>query len=157
MSYKKYRIIDKIKINQSIVKNKLKSPEERKIAYLELKRLNLLKKPGSILKRPDYEMIKVNPKAHKPYEHNYMVYETNKKNNVKVNKITHGKISYKKEIPSLHDGVRANYIGLKPIDKDRYNKDLKYYDFYESNLEILDGEKKEILLSINKIKNTTTR
>ena len=134
------RIIEKIKINQSIVKNKNVLPIERRNAYLELKRLNSLKKSGSIIKIPDHEMFFINPKQHKPYEHNYFVFNTDEKNNVKVNKITHGKISYKKEIPSLYDYVddKSTYIGLKIIDsyqrKDKFNKPFKFYNFYESNL-----------------------
>lgn len=148
---KKRPIIENIKIYQSIVKDKTKTSKQRRMAYLELKRLNTLKETGSFLKMPDYKMINVS-KKHKPYEHNYFVYSTDKKNNVKVNKVTHGKISNKKYIPSLN-----SYIGLRIIDsyqrKDKSNFPLKYYDFHESNLNnmISNNEKNNILSGIRSL------
>lgn len=135
----KKRIIDKIKINQSIVKNKANTPAERQRAYLELKRLNSLKFQGNIVKRPNYEMFPSNPKKDRTYEHNYLIFNTDKKNNVLVNVITHDKnIRNKMEVKSISDGMNPSFIGLRLVNKSRSksnkNKNLKFYDFYESNL-----------------------
>ncbi|HHX80378.1 MAG TPA: hypothetical protein GX692_04890 [Acholeplasmataceae bacterium] len=71
------KIIDKIRINQFMVKNKNCSPGQRRKAYLELKRLNFLKEPGNVLMMPDVNMAYMY--SDHGQIHHYLVYRTDKK------------------------------------------------------------------------------
>lgn len=128
------RIIDKIKINQAIVKDKNKTPTQRRAAYLELKRLNSLKNPGNILKRLNREMWNVNSKYDDTIVHHYLVTDFDK-NYVKVNLITHSKkIKPRYKIEELSTKDKPSYLIKKPRETDFKKRKLKFYDFFESKL-----------------------
>lgn len=148
---KKKRIIDKIVKNVAITKNKKNSQQKRESAHNELKRLNRLKEPGNIVKRSNREMWGKNPKTDKTYEHNYLISEVDKKNNVKVNLITHSKIRPRKSIKSLSTEDKKSYLIKKQKEVDFKKRKLKFYDFNETpiNKRVPNSEKKALLKSVD--------
>ena len=79
---------DKIRINQSLVHNKNVSPEDRRNAYLNLKRLNDILKPGGIVKAKNSKIRDIyndNPKD----VHHLIINDVNKDNSFITNTISH--------------------------------------------------------------------
>ena len=119
---------DKIRINQSLVKNKNVSPKERRNAYLNLKRLNNVLKEGNIVSAKNKDIRDIYNDNR--YDIHHLVINGINNGKLVTNTISHTKFRGNN---FYSESLKSN-VHLKKQSTFRKDKDITKDNVYESKI-----------------------
>ena len=119
---------DKIRINQSLVKNKNVSPKERRNAYLNLKRLNNVLKEGNIVAAKNKDIRDI--QSSNVYDIHHLIINDINNGRLVTNTISHTKFGSK----NFYSVSLQGNVHLKKQSTFRKNKAITKENVYESKI-----------------------